>query len=1035
MEQSPGQTYSLSMMDSDRNLFVSILLGTLRHETVNQAQSILSSFENENIEQYCVLLSDELGNENSPDFNSRIVAGGQLKNMVKAQGRNEKDAKANLWLGFQPENRVRITDNAKRALQSTIIQVANSAALVISAIGVIEVQRGVDTSLIMELLKNIQTIQTVDTDLLPKIIQVGNDPNTQSQNPSLLPTLLSQHRLNMNLKRASITSLRYLCEDLPIVCLEKFQDELLTIIVSTSLDYAKVYRDESDDEAEVEALSALQILLPAVHERMSQKGPRDMIIKTIMGPLVAIPEQGQPDRQYDHRVKGYRCLIDLADLYYPFITEYAETIFECTISTIKKDQSEIISLAIEVWNAIVSFEASLKFRNRFPERARMTVGQYFANTHPIERNAGLTEKGADQLTNLMMETILSVDEADDPTSRPDISAALSLLSSILSAVDSDELFTKLSSFVLSNLVMVSGQGQSVLSVQPCEQAPSFNCRAGSVYVLILMVMGTIMGWSNLRREEDLLESLRTTPDAKSAFEARSNQATQHSQTLNGFVKEAFNILLQGMLGDDSYAVRTACAFAVHTICAELPFLVIPEKVTLREVDEKWMQTMVSLQQGLTSTDSLVARESAASIKTLARTCTDEQRKKPYNFVNQMLGQLYEPLFGILARGDAGDGALLVTQSTRAMEEMINNCGLAARVELSRKLGAVLDEMTTNQNQPVGLLTAELTIIKLTTLKIEHSIQSHFSKLAGVLARLTQINDMTFQQTLLDTLNIVAHFSSPYDTSFFESLGPYLMTCLSQDQIWPIQRTALDVIAMFAMQLEGRFAPFVATVLPPICEMFTRQTQVPGHVGLAVDERVLPSALMCISDTMLSTHVPCLFMLEPILNIIRLALQTPMNLDAPRERRANVVELYSNALQTLITIYKKFTPQAATTPELQAAYQFLEHTYCPAFIGILSELCMSITTAVDASFAGEHTLTHLAMRTVDLMGNDFIDTLASTFSLFLDSYPSCQPHFFVGDDIVFGIKFLLNVCSAVKSSSIQNNIQQLRQKVTLFPLSS
>ncbi|KAK2963861.1 hypothetical protein BLNAU_938 [Blattamonas nauphoetae] len=939
------------MVNSDRNLFVSILLGTLDQGTVNQAQSILTSFEQENLELYCVLLSDELANENSPNYNSRIVAGGQLKNKVKSQTKKDKAEKTALWFGFQSESRTRITGNAKLALRSSIIQVANSAALVLSAIGVIEIQNGVETDLISELLHNVNLLQSADNELLPRILFVQNDPVSQNQNPTLIQDLLTQHHLNMRLKRASIMSLRYLCEDLPIRSMEPYQDDLLNLIVTSSLDYTKPFRDDSDDEAEVEALFALAHLLPAVHKRFSEKAPRDLIVKAIIGPILAIPEQDQPDKQYSHRLQSYTCLNILAEYYYPFITEYAATIFECTLATIQKDQQEIVASAIEFWITIVSFESDLKYRNSFPTSARQISNLYFNDCLPLQLDKSLTEKSASQLTGLMLTRIQTINQYETIADRDDIWRALNLTSEIVGVANSADLFNELSSFTESNLVHVSGQGQNILSAQPCGTPPPFNSRAAALFVLTILILGTRTEKNNLKDRTKVLKSLKASKTDIRLAQDDYDACKARRRTMKTFLVRVFPLILQGLVGDEEYAVQGACAYAVQVICRSYAHLIAPRTVLPKQVDENWIQILLYLRQGLASPDPFIATRVAKAIKSLAGNCPRSIRKHPLNYVGQMLTHLYEPLFSILARGGSGDVAPLVRESTKAMEKIIWACGPAHNSELSEKLTGVLDDMMMNQNQSLELLSAELTIIGATTKKIQYAIQSHFNKLTPIYSKLATINDMAFQQNVLESLSIVVNFTNPFNTSFFESLGNYLLICLNQDQIWTIQKYALDIIAIFAIQMENRFAPFVATLLPVICDMFTRQTQMPGHVGLAVDERVFPAALLCVSDIVLSTPTDTLFILTTILDIIRMSFQTAIDFSARSEHISVVLELYANGMKALTTIITSFGHPDSSDPTIKSAFTELETNYAPAFISILSEMCNNIVASIETQIMG------------------------------------------------------------------------------------
>ncbi|KAK2955631.1 putative armadillo-type protein [Blattamonas nauphoetae] len=893
--QTQQQQYNLSSVVSNRGLFTTILLNTLDINNVNQAQALLASFDQENTEQYCLLLSEELANEALGATPSREIAGQQLKNMLSAKGDAERKMKTERWMMFQQGNRKQIIDNVKLALRSTFIQTANSAAASLSAIGVIEIPANIENDIINTLLENIRLLNQAEEGLLPQIVSIGNDQNTQMQNPGMLENLIKQHKLNMKLKRASIICLRFLCEDLPVQCLTGFQDTLLTIIVSGSLNYSKAYRDDSDDDAEVEALRALLSLLPAIHERFSQPGPRQLIIPVVINPLQAFPDPDQPDYKFSHRRYCYQCLNRIAELYYPYLTEYAELLFTQTLETIQRDSSDIVPLAIELWNVIADFESSLQFRNSFPKSASEFLPVYFKDVRPSSLYQGLCEKAADQLTNLMFTILLTIPADSSLDDWNEYSAAVMLVSTLYSVVHSQDLFNKLSTFASQNLVAVSNNGSNVITTAQLDQIPAYNYRNTAIYVIGLMVMGTRSEIKNFTDAAAVIRSMGLPKTETEPWNALSENVLVRREHLLDYVKSNLHVLLKGMLEDDTLVVRNTAAWSVQWICSEFADEICPQDALSRTPQPLWELLVTSLRDGLLSGNVYVARHCSAAVKNLAKSCRKEIAKKPINFVSQMLTELYDALFKVIEEGWEGNASRVAQIATLAMEKVIQNTGAASRQFLSQKVRALLEYMVANPNQSEQTIIAELMVIRASTLRMEYSIQSHTPLLHTVIGRLTQSQSVVLQESLLSCLYVLAGFLNPVDTTLFENLIPYLTICLQSDTIPGVQNLVLEVIAMFGFLYSVRFEKFLPILIPEIFRIFNFHAANFAQSSFSMDRKVFPAVMDTLSDICVSTPKGFLGYIQQSLTITRECLKLDIPNTATLDEEKDVFTVFTSAL--------------------------------------------------------------------------------------------------------------------------------------------
>lgn len=284
-----------------------LLNGTSPDPNVRQpAEQQLQQAENQNFPAYIIGLCQELGNDNT-HINARQLAGLLLKNTVVAKDENQKRILFERW--------VQLADNVKEQVKGMVLSILGSsqknarstASLVVAKIAAVEIPRNTWGNLIEILVGNIKS-------------------------------------QNQDLRQASFEALGYVCEECP----QHLQDHSNSILNAISSGLAV---EQKNDAIKLAATVALLNSLEFVKNNFANPNERTLIMQMVFAAAQS------PDTKV--RVAAYQCLVAIATLYYSYLGEYIEYIFNMTSAAIRQEDEEVAQQAIEFWCTICDEEIEI----------------------------------------------------------------------------------------------------------------------------------------------------------------------------------------------------------------------------------------------------------------------------------------------------------------------------------------------------------------------------------------------------------------------------------------------------------------------------------------------------------------------------------------------------------------------------------------------------------------------------------------------------------------------------------------------------
>mmetsp|Transcript_2838 Transcript_2838/g.6384 ORF Transcript_2838/g.6384 Transcript_2838/m.6384 type:complete len:900 (+) Transcript_2838:48-2747(+) len=287
--------------------------------TRNAAEEQLKVSCNTDPANHLFLLSHELQDETSPNFQTRSLAGLTLKNFMTSKDHAQAVKLANDWMALNPEVRGKIKVNSCQALGSLQRDVQLAAAQVISKIATIELpKKGPDGRSQWE-------------ELMPLLLQSVMQPEASPQGVAK--------------KLAALHTIGYICEEIASLetdCLASKSNEILTAVV------AGMRNEEQDLAVKLAATKALSNALEFANKNFDVEAERNYIMQVICEACTCANDEIK-----EH---AYQCLCRIAELYYDKLISYIQKLLELTIMAITTQADNVARQAIAFWSAVCDAE-------------------------------------------------------------------------------------------------------------------------------------------------------------------------------------------------------------------------------------------------------------------------------------------------------------------------------------------------------------------------------------------------------------------------------------------------------------------------------------------------------------------------------------------------------------------------------------------------------------------------------------------------------------------------------------------------------
>jgi importin subunit beta-1 len=288
--------------------FSQILLNTTSGDARlrTEAEQYLAASKAQNYGMFLTALTAELVEETKNPL-ARTAAGIILKNELSSQNEVKQKICEENWLTkLDQPLRDNIKNGIFHALGSPVV--SSTAAQVCSCIAQIELPRNLWPTLIDVLLQN-----------------------TTSNNAQL--------------KKGTLQALGYICEEINPQVVESKSKNILAAITHSMRD------EETDITVKQAAAKALENALEFAKQNFKVAEERGYIM-SMVARAVSSPNT-------DLKVAGYECLVKIASLYYEFLPEYMQGLFNLTLEAIKKEDESVALQAIEFWSTICEEETCL----------------------------------------------------------------------------------------------------------------------------------------------------------------------------------------------------------------------------------------------------------------------------------------------------------------------------------------------------------------------------------------------------------------------------------------------------------------------------------------------------------------------------------------------------------------------------------------------------------------------------------------------------------------------------------------------------
>jgi len=291
--------------------FGQILLASLSPDKITRenATAQLESYSKENLPLYLNLLVTELAKEGG-DVQVRQAAGLAAKNALTAKDQARKEDIKGKWFSLPHDIKQQVKQLALQSLGSSEYKIGSTAAQFVAAIAALDLPHGQWNELVVVLLNNV------------------------TANPS-----------NTNLKRSSLETIGFICEDIDPTILAAQANQILTAVVSGA-------RPDQPNEVRLAALVSLYNSLEFVRENFQNEGERNYIMQVVCEATQC------PDKHV--QVAAFEALVKIMSLYYDLMQPYMErALFALTVEAMKSENEGVALQAVEFWSTICDEEIDL----------------------------------------------------------------------------------------------------------------------------------------------------------------------------------------------------------------------------------------------------------------------------------------------------------------------------------------------------------------------------------------------------------------------------------------------------------------------------------------------------------------------------------------------------------------------------------------------------------------------------------------------------------------------------------------------------
>jgi len=251
---------------------------------------------------YLLHLSSILASGNV-DNRIRQAAGIALKNAFVSKDAKVREKLAVRWSLIDENIRSEIRGRVQRIMDDETKSVRNTAGLVCGEIAVVEIPKGVW----MEL-------------------------------PSELCTIIADSNKSPNLRESSLFTLQVIAEA-EVTDLSSISSNMLEAVHSAT---------NTGNELQVAGIACLSSILKYVKADFAKVGARKSIMEMIFSAINSGNDKSV--------VGGLGCLIAVAENCYEYLEDHADAIMELSIQIMGSGETELQTLAIEVWNTICEDE-------------------------------------------------------------------------------------------------------------------------------------------------------------------------------------------------------------------------------------------------------------------------------------------------------------------------------------------------------------------------------------------------------------------------------------------------------------------------------------------------------------------------------------------------------------------------------------------------------------------------------------------------------------------------------------------------------
>ncbi|KAL6951410.1 hypothetical protein ACO0OE_000645 [Hanseniaspora uvarum] len=309
---------------------VNFLLNSLspdQNVRIPSEQSISAFLESSLYPEFYYILSSIICDESINIPEVRVLASIVLKNNLISLKNNVNMNKKyqSKWFQINEDVRNKIKENSLKALSSQVNKVANSASQVIAALAYHE---------------------------------LGN--NSWNLLPLLVSNTSPENNANLSLKRSSLLSIGYICEqgitsnDTKLITnLRMNSDAILTGLVQgcqTSSNDAS-----TDTSIKLTAINSLIDALDFIDENMNRDQERNYLMQVVC--------ELTQSSSVDLKIAAFGCLCKIFSHYYFYMKTYMEqAIYLLTINILKdiNEDPRVKSLVIELWSTICEEEIDLQ---------------------------------------------------------------------------------------------------------------------------------------------------------------------------------------------------------------------------------------------------------------------------------------------------------------------------------------------------------------------------------------------------------------------------------------------------------------------------------------------------------------------------------------------------------------------------------------------------------------------------------------------------------------------------------------------------